>query len=180
LQPSELRAAAAALAPMQDCDFIALSLGGKDAAKDWGNVNWVALLQSMSRRLARIGLVFIGSADEFWRCAAIAAEWPGPTLNLCGRITVRESAAAMRRAKFFLGHDCGPMHLAAAVGTPCVALFGPVNMPKWWHPIGAHHRVIHNRHNVRNIAPDEVLGAVDAVISAIADGAGGRNAAVTA
>lgn len=180
LRPSELLAADAALAPLQDCDFIAISLGGKDVAKDWGNANWASLLPKMSRRLGRIGLVSIGSADEFNRCAGIVAGWPGPALNFCGRLSVRESAAAMRRAKFFVGHDCGPMHLAAAVGIPCVAMFGPVNMPKWWHPIGARHRVIHNRHDIREITPDEVLAAVDAVISTLPDGVAGCNAALTA
>jgi heptosyltransferase III len=164
LQAAEMRAADTALAPIQGGDFIAVSLGGKDAAKDWGNDNWKALLEIMSKHLGGAALVFIGSADEFARCAIIAAQWHGPTLNLCGRLSVRESAAAMRRGKFFLGHDCGPMHLAAAVGTPCVAVFGPANMPKWWHPIGAHHHVIHNMRSIRNIAPAEVAAAVGRIV----------------
>ena len=179
LRGAELRAADAALAPLKDLDFIAISVGGKDAAKDWGDANWFALLARMSRSLPGFALVFIGSADEYRRCAAIAARWPGPTVNLCGRVSVRESAAAMRRARFFAGHDCGPMHLAAAVGIPCVAVFGPVNMPKSWYPIGSQHRVIHNRRDIREIAPDEVLGAVNALISAIPAGTSSRNVTVT-
>lgn len=165
LRPAELRAADTALAAIEGCEFIAISLGGKEAGKDWGNENWVRLLRMISGRLARFGVVFIGSEDEFARCAALAGNWPGPTLNLCGRLTPRQSAAAMRHAKFFLGHDCGPMHLAAAVGVPCVAMFGPINMPKWWHPIGAHHRIVHNMHSIRDIAPAEVMAAIDATLS---------------
>ncbi len=180
LQTPELRAADAALAPLHDRDFIAVSLGGKDSAKDWGDANWVALLGGMSERLSGLALVFIGSADEFKRCAAIAAGWGGPTVNLCGRMTVRESAAAMRRARFFLGHDCGPMHLAAAVGIPCVAIFGAVNMPKWWYPIGSHHRIVHNRYDIRGVGPGEVLGAVDAMIAAIPNRLSRQIATVTA
>jgi ADP-heptose:LPS heptosyltransferase len=121
----------------------------------------------MATRYPDLSLIFIGSGDEFARCQAIAARWNGLTLNLCGRLAPRESAAAMRRALFYLGHDCGPMHLAAAVGTPCVAMFGPVNMPKWWHPIGPQHRIIHNMSDIRQITPAAVQAAVDELISKI-------------
>ncbi len=53
---------------------------------------------------------------------------PGPggmVINLCGGLTPRESAACFAKARAFLGHDSGPMHLADAVGTQCDCdLFG--------------------------------------------------------
>jgi ADP-heptose:LPS heptosyltransferase len=167
LQPDELRAADTALSSLRGCNFFTISLGGKDRAKDWGDGSWSALLQLMNFRFGNIGLVFVGSRDEFERCNSVAGCWSGPKVNLCGRLTPRESAAVMRRALFYLGHDCGPMHLAAAVGIPCVALFGSFNMPKSWHPMGATHRVIHNMQGIAEIAPEEVLAAVDATISEI-------------
>ena len=165
LQPSELSVADAALAPLRGCNFIAVGLGGKVQMKDWGNDNWSTLLQMMAARYSDIGLVFVGSGDEFDRSAGLAAHWPGPTLNLCGRLAPRESAAAMRRALFFLGHDSGPMHLAAAVGISCVAIFGPMNMPKWWHPFGPQHRIIHNMRGIREIAPAQTIAMVEAMMS---------------
>jgi heptosyltransferase III len=81
-------------------------------------------------------------------------------MNLCGRLTPRESAAAMRNALFFVGHDSGPLHLAAVAGVPCVGIFGNYNKPKWWHPMGHQHRIIHNMRGVRDIAPVEVYAAV--------------------
>ncbi len=167
LQPSELSVGDTAVAVMNGRDFIAVGLGGKVEMKDWGNDNWSALLQSMTARYANIGLVFVGSADEFDRSAELAALWRGPALNLCGRLAPRESAAAMRRALFFLGHDSGSMHLAAAVGVPCVALFGSFNMPKWWHPIGPRHRVIHNMRGIREIAPQQTIALVEAMMSEV-------------
>jgi len=54
---------------------------------------------------------------------------------------VRELAALIQAADLFLGHDSGPMHLAAAVGTPCVAIFGAAS-PLQWSPHGEGHRVV--------------------------------------
>ena len=168
LQPSELRVADTALAGLRCHDFFAVSLGGKDRAKDWGDANWSALLQKMAAHYSETALIFVGSGDEFDRCASMALRWSGPTLNLCGSLTPRESAAVMRRASFYLGHDCGPMHLAAAVGTPCVAMFGPFNMPKWWHPMGARHRIIHDMRGILKITLPDVLAAVNATMAEIA------------
>jgi heptosyltransferase-3 len=80
-------------------------------------------------------------AAEGWRAAAGGAAC---VVNLCGALTPRESAAVFARAKLFLGHDSGPMHLAAAVGTPCVAIFAARNIPKVWFPHGSRHRVIYH------------------------------------
>ena len=66
----------------------------------------------------------------------------------------------LAKAALFVGHDSGPLHLAAAVGLACVALFGGYNRPRKWHPVGDHHRIIHNMAGVQAISPDEVLEAV--------------------
>ena len=94
----------------------------------------------------------------------MAAAWPGGTLNLCGKLAPRETAAAMAQAQLFIGHDSGPMHLASAVGIACVAMLGNYNMPKWWHPIGAQHRILHDMRGLDHITPDQVLGAVQPVL----------------
>jgi len=167
LQPSEVAAADKCLAPLGNSRFVAINAGGKVRSKDWGNENWITWLRLMSNPYSSLSLVFIGSTDEVDRSAEIAATWPGRTLNLCGALAPRESAAAMKRAVLFVGHDSGPMHLAAAVGIPCVALFGDFNRPRWWHPNGEGHRVIHNLKGVRNISPEEVYAAVCSTIAEV-------------
>jgi ADP-heptose:LPS heptosyltransferase len=91
------------------------------------------------------GVVFVGAMDEFDRSERVAEGWTGPKLNLCGRLTPRQSAVILREAVFFIGHDSGPMHLAAAVGTACVAIFSARNKPNVWFPYGHQHRVIYHR-----------------------------------
>jgi ADP-heptose:LPS heptosyltransferase len=165
LLPEEQGVADAALAPLGGRDFIAVSIGTKWQVNDWGDTNWAALLRSLSAEWASQALVFFGAGDEFDRSASLAAEWRGPTLNLCGHLLPRVSGAALRRALVFLGHDSGPMHLASAVGVPCVAIFGNRNPPRWWHPIGQHHRLIHNMRGVAAIPVAEVRDAASEALA---------------
>ncbi len=59
-----------------------------------------------------------------------------PAANLVGRLSLKELGALIAKARFFFGVDSAPMHLAAAVGTPAMALFGPSGVYNWgpWGP----------------------------------------------
>jgi len=166
LRRSEIASAEKALAPVRERNFVAVNLGGKGACKDWGDGNWRTLLELMAVRYADLALVFFGVAEECERSDALAAAWPGPRLNLCGRLAPRESAAAMRRALFFVGHDSGPLHLAASAGVPCVGIFGHLNQPRRWHPMGRGHRIVHDMRGVRHITPEQVYAAICSVPAA--------------
>ena len=115
-------------------------------------------------------------AGDGWR----AVPGSGPVVNLCGALAPRESAAALARAEVFLGHDSGPMHMAASVGTPCVAVFAARNKPRVWFPFGRQHRILYHlvdcwgcgletcteqrRKCLLSITVDEVLAAATAVL----------------
>ena len=70
----------------------------------------------------------------------------------------------MRNAVAFLGHDSGPLHLAAAVGVPCIGLFGSFNQPIRWHPRGHQHRIIHRMSGLDSITVAEVMEALEHVM----------------
>ncbi len=128
---------------------IAISVGTKVQAKDWGKDNWRALLARMAVEFPGRPLLLAGAAEESDASEFAAQGWRknggGPVVNLCGRLTPRESAAAFTRARLFVGHDSGPMHLAAAVGTPVVAIFAARNIPRQWFPFGKQHKVVYHR-----------------------------------
>jgi len=69
-------------------------------------------------------------------------------LNLAGRLSIKELGALAGRAALFVGVDSMPMHLAAAMGTPTVALFGPSGESEWG-PWNVAHRVVHSAHSCR-------------------------------
>ena len=54
-----------------------------------------------------------------------------PARSLAGKGNIKVTAAALELADLFIGNDAGPMHLAAAVGTPTVAIFGLSNSDAW-------------------------------------------------
>jgi heptosyltransferase-3 len=102
-------------------------------------------------------------------------------VNLCGRLTPRETAAVMAHAAVFLGPDSGPMHLAASVGTACVIAFSSRGQKGVWYPAGKQHEVIYHgpecagceletciveqRKCLTSIAVDEMERAVERVMS---------------
>jgi ADP-heptose:LPS heptosyltransferase len=158
--------------------FIAASLGTKSQLNDWGKERWTDLLGRLSSLHPELGLILLGSADERERSNQVSTGWRGPRLNLCGITSPRVSAALLGRALLFLGHDSGPMHLAAAAGTRCVAIFSARCPPGQWFPVGDHHRPLypldhydpaksddlpHQQRALASIGVEDVLAAVESV-----------------
>jgi len=121
---------------------IAFSVGTKIAVNDWEQANWVRLLTGLAPDFPAHTCIAVGAAEEADRAAEIQRAWRGPRLNLCGQLPPRISAAVLEQAALFVGHDSGPMHLAAAVGTPVVAIFSGRHRPGRWHPLGEGHEVL--------------------------------------
>jgi heptosyltransferase III len=146
LTEAERARAAEAIAGLGERPVIAVSVGTKVQSKDWGRENWRELLARLGGLYPQYGLVLAGAGEEGEASEFAAAGWRGgPVVNVCGKLTPRESAAAFARARLFLGHDSGPMHLAAAVQTPCVAIFAARNKPRVWFPYGRQHRVVYHQ-----------------------------------
>ncbi len=83
-----------------------------------------------------------GHAQEQTLADQIAARTRSKPVVLVGRTTVLQYAAILKRCALFVGNDNGPMHMAAALGVPVVALFGPSN-PAEWGPRGARTEVLY-------------------------------------
>jgi heptosyltransferase-3 len=165
LTAGERLQAATLMAPLHGQPYLAINMGGKDPIKDWGIANWQSLLGGVTRAWPGLGLLVVGAAEDLARGEQIASLWRGPVVNSCGQLKPRESAAAMTGAAAFIGHDSGPMHLAAAMRVPCVGLFGRINMPIQWHPFGPGHQIIHELRGVEHITVDQVAAVVHALLA---------------
>lgn len=168
LSTEEIERAQAACSPLAGAPYLAINMGGKVVINDWGFERWRQLLTGLRSTLPEHGLLIVGAEDDRERGAAAAALWGARAVDATGAMSPRVSAAAMRGAEVFVGHDSGPLHLAAAVGVRCVGLFGENNPPGLWHPIGAGHAPIHRMAGVAAITVDEVREAVLARIGAYA------------
>ena len=173
---AEHEAADAKLANLAGRLFFACSIGTKAQANDWTLPNWKAMLAQLTKEQPDCGLLLIGAPDEREACSQLAEVWNGPTLNLCGQVTPRESALVMSQAIAFVGHDSGPLHLAACVQVPCVGIYGARNLPGIWFPYGDKHKIIYHsvdcmgcgliiceaqkKKCILSITADEVLTAV--------------------
>jgi exopolysaccharide biosynthesis WecB/TagA/CpsF family protein len=102
--------------------------GGYSPARRWDPASFAAVADVLHARYgARIAL--IGQPDD--GADAVRARMSHVPLDLIGRTTLGQLAALLTRARLFIGADSGMMHLAAAVKTPLVAIFGPSNHLAW-------------------------------------------------
>ena len=164
LTDAERAAADAALVPLADAPFLAVNMGGKVVANDWGEANWSLTLSGLGERDG-LGLVFVGGPEDAARAERLRPAWRGPVVNLCGALAPRETAAVLGRARAFAGHDSGPLHLAAAMQTPCVGVYGGHNPAHRWHPYGAAHTVLQDMRGVEYIAPERMTHAISAKLN---------------
>ncbi len=120
---------------------VALNVGASRAYKRWPLGNWteVALSLAQSGR----SVVFAGDKTDAESVAQIVPKMTGSFVNLAGKTTLRELASVLAACDLLISGDSGPMHLAVAVGTPVVAIFGATH-PARHGPYGARNTVLHN------------------------------------
>lgn len=93
-------------------------------------------------------VVLTSAPDELGFIEEILQKAKSETINLAGKLSIKELGALTARAKLFVGVDSMPMHLAAAMGTPTVALFGPSGENEWG-PWNVERRVVTTTHTCR-------------------------------
>ncbi|MGH7846184.1 MAG: glycosyltransferase family 9 protein [Candidatus Binatia bacterium] len=87
------------------------------------------------------GVVLVAGPAQADQVSPMIARLRAPVVSLVARTTLPQLGALLRRAAFLITNDSGPMHLAAAVGTPVVAIFGPTD-PRRVGPYGSGHVVL--------------------------------------
>lgn len=113
-------------------EFTGFFVGARWQSKRWSSSQMTALATVLHERYG-LSVVLLGGKEE----AAIADEIPaaGHIANLVGRTSLREAVGIIERAQFCVGPDTGLMHLAAAVETPVISLWGATD-PRRTGPYG--------------------------------------------
>lgn len=129
--------------------------------KQWPVERFRQLIQRVIAARTSVRVVLIGGPEERRASEAFLAE-PLPVTDLVGRLTLRQLVALLQHAAVLVSNDSGPVHVAAAAGTPTVALFGtrdPATGPTRWGPWGDGHTVIW-KPSMEAIAVEDVFEAV--------------------
>jgi lipopolysaccharide heptosyltransferase I len=106
--------------------FVVINPGGGWTSKRWPPQQYAALIRALAED--EIVLVTGSPGEEPWIHEIVhSAGWAGAARVVYFPSTLLEFVALARRARLLVGGDTGPLHLAAAVGTPVVAIYGPTN-----------------------------------------------------
>lgn len=121
--------------------MIAVHPGSGSPRKNWPLEKWVALGRWLASLPEKPRLLLIGGEADTTQFAALPVAWSALDPLVARDLPLPHLAAVLERCRLFIGHDSGISHLAAAVGTPCVLLFGPTD-PTVWAPANPGVRVL--------------------------------------
>jgi heptosyltransferase-3 len=131
--------------------FIHLHPASRWRFKCWSAEKNAELIDRLAAEGHRV--VITAAPDESAFIGEILGKASSKPLSLAGKLSIKQLGALTARARLFVGVDSMPMHLAAAMGTPALALFGPSGEHQWG-PWGGGHRVVSSTHTCRPCGQD--------------------------
>jgi len=162
--------------------LIAVAPGSVWPTKRWPKELYTQLCQMLSSR--KNPVVLVGGPDDQGLCEEIAKAAHSSVTSLAGKLTLRQSAELLRRCRVLITNDSAPLHLASAVSTPTVAIFGPTSPEFGFYPYQTKNRVVEKTLSCRpcsihggkkcpigthecmlGISPQEVMKAVEEVMN---------------
>lgn len=151
--------------------------------KVWDIYNFAKVIEYLSNEKG-IQVIYIGASNdrELYENIPYSDEIKIKPLNLCGALNLHDALAVIKEADFILGNDTGNLHMASAVGTQCIALFGPMNAEKW-KPLGNNNIILQSDRNcvpcnlrkkckifkacMNDISIEQVINAIDSLVNNI-------------
>lgn len=107
----------------EDDIIVVVNLGGKPSHK-WGIENFIKTIEGINKRV-RCKFVITGENRDRFLADKIEAVSGIKVLNTAGKLSLKELGALIKTAGLFISNDTGPIHIAAIMKTPLVAIFGP-------------------------------------------------------
>lgn len=117
-----------------DRPLVVLHAGARISVRRWPEKYFAAIIQQMREQFS-FDLTLVPDPDGYGTGLTSLADSVAP------KLTIEELMALLRQANLLICNDSGPMHLAAAVGTPTLAFFGPTDS-RVFGPWGVHHKII--------------------------------------
>lgn len=162
-----------------DRPIISIHAGAGNIHKQWTTEGFAEIADWLTSKGSQV--IFVGAHGDLNKIKEIMSRLSNKAYNLGGSLSLGELMALFEMSSLFLGNDSGPMHLAAAIGTPVVALFGPVDERRW-RPLSTNSIVLrgqeacedcrekrkdcHNFPCITTLPPDRVKQAIGELLAA--------------
>ncbi len=162
--------------------LVTIHPGSTSIYKQWDIRKFSKLVHRLTTDRA-LQILLIGGNNDIQQANEILKETgnSGKIISLTGQLTLQETAEIIHKSRFFISGDSGLAHLAIAVGTPTIVIFGPTDPEKWGLRNSRHkivrkplacspcfifgyHKLCHSIDCMANISPEEVFAACDALL----------------
>lgn len=120
--------------------LVALNLGASHPVNRWPVERFASLADRLTKDMGAVVLL-VGGSDDRELADGVLAQLTMPVVDLVGRTSLTELGGVLQRCQLAVSADTGPLHLATAVGTPVIALFGAAD-PERTGPVGKEHVVL--------------------------------------
>jgi ADP-heptose:LPS heptosyltransferase len=171
-QHARRRAAELVATPRHGVPLVGIQPATGRRIKEWDPVRFAAVGAEIARARGAT-VVLVGSAHDKPVLDAVRAAWPAnvPLAQLPPDLDLVVLAAVLERLTLLITGDTGPMHLAAAVGTPVLAIFGP-SLPTRYAPLSARSKIVRidipcSPCNLMRRPPERCLGKVPDCLAGI-------------
>lgn len=108
--------------------------------KNWPIAGFIEVANAL-RRAAKASIYLVGGPDDIESCRNLETAVQGPVVNTCGKTSLVELGSLLQEMDLVISVDSGPMHMAAALGSPVLAIFGATD-PLRTGPYGNRHRIL--------------------------------------
>lgn len=157
--------------------MVAVAPGARSHTKQWARDGFLNVCKRLMEEL-RAQVILIGDQQDSQICSQIQAQMGSSALNLCCKTDLKQLSALLKRCNLLITNDSAPMHIAWAVGTPVVAIFGPTD-PDRYRPTGPKDIVIRkdmqcspcrlalckfNNECMKAVSADEVFNAAKSIL----------------
>jgi heptosyltransferase-2 len=160
--------------------LLAIHPGASCPSKIWPNERFADAADRLMGKYGFKCLVVAGPKD-IALANNVIKHMQHPAINIAGKTSVSQLASILKKCQLFISNDSGPVHIASAMGTPVISIFGRSQKglsPKRWGPVGKKDKILHKEvgcieclaHNcvkdfacLKAITVDDVLKAVDSI-----------------
>ncbi|MDD5107948.1 MAG: lipopolysaccharide heptosyltransferase II [Candidatus Omnitrophica bacterium] len=162
--------------------ILAINPGASCPSKIWPHERFAQVAEKLSKRYD-FKILILAGPKEMYLADKIAHEIKDKVVNLAGRTSISQLASILKRCTLFISNDSGPVHIACALGTPVISIFGRNQAglsPRRWGPLGKHGKYLHKdvgciqclAHNCKKeftclkaISVDDVVCAAESILN---------------